>query len=231
MAKLLESPIGVLIGKLGQVVGCKWKGIAVLRIKSASVADPDKQLQQRKKFSLTMHFLQPMTQLLRIGWKYWAVGQTAFNAAMSYTIVNAIQGTYPNFTVDYPNALMSKGNLPPALNQAAASTVAGTVRFTWTNNSDERVRQPLILPCWWSTIRGKIRRSSSQDWLKESLVHRLLQYLTASVATLYIVTWVYSLSMDMNCPTASMQVRLPPFTDLIHTVTRMAIVNMKPLTI
>jgi hypothetical protein len=139
MAKLKESPIGVLIGKLGQVVGAKWKGIAVLRIKSASVANPqtDKQKEQRMKFKMTMRFLQPMTQLLRIGWKNWAVGQTAFNAAMSYNVLNAIQGAYPNFTVDYPNALVSKGNLPPALNQAAASTVAGTVLFTWTNNSDE----------------------------------------------------------------------------------------------
>jgi hypothetical protein len=139
MAKLKESPIGVLIGKLGQVVGAKWKGIAVLRIKSASVANPqtDKQKEQRMKFKMTMRFLQPMTQRLRIGWKNWAVGQTAFNAAMSYNVLNAIQGAYPNFTVDYPNALVSKGNLPPALNQAAASTVAGTVLFTWTDNSDE----------------------------------------------------------------------------------------------
>src|ERR1035437_9032193 len=139
MAKLKESPIGVLIGKLGQVVGSKWKGIAVLRIKSASIANPqtDKQKEQRMRFKMTMRFLQPMTQLLRIGWKNWAVGQTAFNAAMSYNVLNAIQGAYPNVTVDYPNALVSKGNLPPALNQAAASTVAGTVLFSWTDNSDE----------------------------------------------------------------------------------------------
>lgn len=139
MAKLKESPVGVLIGKLGQVVGSKWKGIAVLRIKSASVSNPqtDKQLEQRIKFRVTMRFLQPMTQLIRIGWKNLAVGKTAFNAAMSYNVLNAIQGTYPNFTVDYPNALVSKGNLPPALDQAAASTVPGTVLFSWTDNSDE----------------------------------------------------------------------------------------------
>jgi len=29
MAKLKESVIGVLIGKIGQVVGAKWKGISV----------------------------------------------------------------------------------------------------------------------------------------------------------------------------------------------------------
>jgi hypothetical protein len=56
---------------------------------------------------------------------------------MSYNVLNAIQGTYPNFTINYPNVLVSKGNMPPALNQAAASTVAGTVLFTWDDNSDE----------------------------------------------------------------------------------------------
>jgi hypothetical protein len=139
MAKLVESAIGVLIGKIGQVVGSKWKGIAVLKIKSASVADPqtDKQLAQRAKFKAIMKFQQPLTQMLRIGWRNYAVGKTAFNSAMSYNVLNAIQGTYPNFTVDYSNALVSKGNLPPALNQAAASTVPGTVLFTWTDNSDE----------------------------------------------------------------------------------------------
>ena len=139
MAKLKESVIGVLIGKIGQVVGAKWKGISVLRVKSASVANPqtDKQLEQRMRFKVTMQFLQPMTQLLRIGWRNYAVGKTAFNSAMSYNVLNAIQGTYPNFTIDYANALVAKGNLAPVLNQVAASTVAGTVLFTWTNNSDE----------------------------------------------------------------------------------------------
>jgi hypothetical protein len=139
MAKLKESVVGVLIGQIGQVVGAKWKGIAVLKIKPASVANPqtDKQLEQREKFKITMKFLQPLTQFIRTGWKNYAQGKTAFNSAMSYNVMNAIQGTYPTFTMDYPNVLVSKGNLPPALNQAAASAVAGTVLFTWTNNSDE----------------------------------------------------------------------------------------------
>ncbi len=40
MAKLKESVIGVLIGQIGQVVGSTWKGISVLRVLPASVANP-----------------------------------------------------------------------------------------------------------------------------------------------------------------------------------------------
>jgi hypothetical protein len=139
MGKIKQGVIGSFSGKVGNVVGAMWKGIAYMRILPASVANPktDKQLDQRSRFTIILRFLQPLTQFLRTGFKNYAVKMSAFNSAMSYNILNAIQGTYPNFTIDYPNALVARGKLAPALNQAAASTVAGTVLFTWTDNSDE----------------------------------------------------------------------------------------------
>ncbi len=62
---------------------------------------------------------------------------TGINAAMAYNIKNALTGTYPNIAIDYPNALVSRGNLAGALNQVASSTVAGTVKFDWEDNSGE----------------------------------------------------------------------------------------------
>jgi hypothetical protein len=139
MARITESIIGVLKGKIGQVVGFKWKGIPVLRALSGSVSNPktDKQLAQRQKFSVTMHFLEPLSEFLKTGFKEYAVKITGINAAMGYNIKNALTGTYPNIAIYYPNALVSKGNLAGALNQVAASTVAGTVHFTWDDDSGE----------------------------------------------------------------------------------------------
>jgi hypothetical protein len=139
MAKLKESVVGVLIGKIGQVVGAKWKGIAVLRVAPASISNPktDAQEAQREKFKVTMAFLQPLSEFLKTGFKDYAVHMTGINAAMGYNIKNALTGTYPNFAIDYPNALVSKGNLASALNQVAPSTVAGTVKFDWEDNSGE----------------------------------------------------------------------------------------------
>jgi hypothetical protein len=139
MAKLKESVIGVLSGKIGQVVGATWKGISILRVLPASVANPmtDPQLTQRQKFSVTMHFLQPLSEFLQLGFKSYAIKQTGINAAMSYNIRNALTGTYPNIAIDYPNALVSRGNLAGVLNQVASSTVAGTVKFDWEDNSGE----------------------------------------------------------------------------------------------
>jgi hypothetical protein len=139
MAKITESVIGVLSGKIGQVVGTTWKGISILRVLAGSVANPqtDAQLTQRQKFSVTMNFLQPLSEFLQLGFKSYAVKQTGINAAMSYNIKNALTGTYPNIAIDYPNALVSRGNLAGVLNQVASSTVAGTVKFDWEDNSGE----------------------------------------------------------------------------------------------
>ena len=62
---------------------------------------------------------------------------TQFNSAMSYILKNAVTGSYPNFTVDYANALISRGSLAGVLNGAAASSAAGSVEFTWGDNTSE----------------------------------------------------------------------------------------------
>jgi len=64
------------------------------------------------------------------------------NSAMAWNYHNALQGIYPNNTIDYSTALVARGDLAPALNQAAASTVAGTILFTWIDNSDETGATP-----------------------------------------------------------------------------------------
>src|SRR5512133_1568253 len=139
MGTFKQGIYGGYSGKVGNVIGSSWKGINVMRIMPASVSNPqtEPQLAQRQKFSLTMNFLQPLSEFLKTGFKNYAVKMTGINAAMCYNIKNAITGVYPNAAINYPNVLVSRGSLPAALNQVAASTVAGTVLFTWDDNSDE----------------------------------------------------------------------------------------------
>lgn len=53
----------------------------------------------------------PLTEFVRVGFKRYATKQTAFNAAMSYNLKNAITGYYPNFSVDFEKVLLTRGNL------------------------------------------------------------------------------------------------------------------------
>ena len=136
MGKISQGVLGGFSGKVGNIVGGTWKGIDYMRIKPANVSNPrtEGQVDQRSKFSTTLKFLQSMTDFLRVGFKMYANKMTQFNAAMSYNLNNAITGSYPNFTIDYPNALVSRGGLTGALNPGVSSS-GGLVAFTWDDNS------------------------------------------------------------------------------------------------
>ena len=137
MGKIKQGILGGLSGQVGNVIGANWKGVDYLRIKPTSVANPrtEGQVNQRTKFSTVLSFLQPMTDFLRVGFKQYASGMTQFNAAMSYNLNNAVIGTLPNFSIDYPNALVSRGNLTTPANGAAVSTTAAELDITWSDNS------------------------------------------------------------------------------------------------
>ncbi|MCG2431650.1 DUF6266 family protein [Aequorivita xiaoshiensis] len=137
MAIINQGILGGVSGKIGNVIGGTWKGIDYLRIKPSSVANPktEGQLDQRSKFAKVLHFLQPMTDFLRVGFKQYAIKMTEFNAAMSYNLFNAVLGAYPNYTIDYPNALVSRGNLKGVANGTAASTTPAEIDITWDDNS------------------------------------------------------------------------------------------------
>jgi len=145
MGKIKQGILGGFSGGVGTVVGGTWKGIDYMRIRPARVSNPqtDPQLDQRKKFAVTMKFLQPISQFIRIGFKNFAVKMTAMNAAFAYNIRNALKGTYPDYEISYANALVSRGNLAPALNPAVQSTISGTVEFTWADNSTDINASPL----------------------------------------------------------------------------------------
>jgi len=139
MGTIKQGILGGFSGGVGTVVGGSWKGIDYMRIRPARVANPqtDPQLDQRKKFAVTMKFLQPLSQFLRIGFKNFAVKMTAMNAAFAYNFRNALTGVYPNYAISYADALVSRGNLAPALNPEVSSIIAGTVEFSWTDNSTD----------------------------------------------------------------------------------------------
>lgn len=136
MGKINQGILGGFSGKVGTVVGGSWKGITYMRAKAVSVANPrtEAQLSQRARFTTALRFLQPCTDFLRTGYKNYAVKQTAFNAAMSHTLSNAVTGAYPAFGIDPSKVMLSRGALTTAVNvQAVVSD--GTVKVSWDDNS------------------------------------------------------------------------------------------------
>ena len=139
MGKINQGILGGISGKVGNVIGGSWKGIDYLRIKPTSVANPrtEGQVNQRNKFTATLEFLQPNKDFINVGFKNYAIKKTAFNAAMSEILGNAITGIAPDFSVDYADALLSKGSLSSVLNPSISISTPGEVSFSWDDNSVE----------------------------------------------------------------------------------------------
>jgi hypothetical protein len=137
MARISQGVYGGISGKLGNTIGASWKGIHYLRIKPASVANPNtpKQQDQRLKFITTLKFLQPLHAAVNAGYRRFAVKMSPFNSAFSHTIRNAIAGNFPDYEINYGSALLSRGKLTKAEQPQADCTVTGKVDFSWTPNS------------------------------------------------------------------------------------------------
>jgi len=143
MGKVKPGTLGVFSGAVGDVIYATWKGIPYVRARPASVADPrtEAQLNQRAKFALAMRFLKPCTDFIRTGYQKYAIKKTAFNAAQSYILSNAITGSYPDYRIDYSRVLMSRGSLAPPFN-AQVGVADGAVQISWDDHSVSGLADP-----------------------------------------------------------------------------------------
>jgi hypothetical protein len=144
MGIISKGILGGFSGKVANVVGASWKGIDYMRSKPASVANPrtEGQVNQRNRFTVTLEYLQPNLGFIQKGYKGYATKKSAFNAAMSYVLNNAITGTAPNFAVDFALGLLSRGNLSEALNPTTDLATPGQVEFNWDDNSTDGRANP-----------------------------------------------------------------------------------------
>lgn len=77
-------------------------------------------------------FFYLMKPFLKAGFSNAARNSTKnyYNLAVSYNKRAALKGLYPNVEIDYPNVVLSDGDLLPAENPTVERTVAG-LEFTW----------------------------------------------------------------------------------------------------
>jgi hypothetical protein len=138
MGTTSKGIMGDVNGKVGKVVGSKWRGKAILR----SIPDVSKnakrsnaQLAQQAKFALASEFLQGTKDLLAIGFGNFKTGPTGANKALGHMLKKAITGTYPDFRINYIKVLVSKGTLLNAFDAKASASAKEAISFSWTNNA------------------------------------------------------------------------------------------------
>lgn len=138
MGTIKQGILGGFSGKVGTVIGSSWKGISYMRGQAQHVKNPRSagQVNQRTKFALVLSFLQPVVPYIRVGYKSQAAKQTEFNAAFSYTIKNAVTGSYPSYALDFTKIVVSKGGLTQVTGATATwDNNRNEVKIDWTDNS------------------------------------------------------------------------------------------------
>jgi hypothetical protein len=141
MATTRHGILGAFNGRVGNVIGSNWRGRNVIRIRPASVSNPRTELQmaQRSRFGMMTRFLSSQRMLVNIGFRPNANGQSAFNAASSYNLLNAFNSENPELQIDYCKVMLSLGLLPPPEDLAVASSLAGTLSLAWADNSSDEL--------------------------------------------------------------------------------------------
>ena len=141
MAKLGDNIMGAGKGKVGDVVLYTMHGKSFMRAKPSKYTDrkSEAQLAQRAKMQAVSGFMSPFKELIRKTWAGEAVGRAPYHAAKSQIMRTAVQGSYPDFSINKEAALLSKGNLPLPQNVSAVLQQSSLL-LEWTNNSeDERL--------------------------------------------------------------------------------------------
>ncbi|MGV8829086.1 MAG: DUF6266 family protein [Breznakibacter sp.] len=99
---------------MGNVIAYEMFGKCYMRSLPGQFHDRKsvQQLAQRQRMQLVNAFLSPYKEVLRMIFQHQANGRSAFQAAKSYNLLHAIEGTYPEQYVNLSKALVSMGKVP-----------------------------------------------------------------------------------------------------------------------
>lgn len=133
MAKFKPGVFGIPTGRIGNTVFYILNGQGVARsIGEQNDPATPKQKGNRAEMKLAMELLKPMQRFIKMGFEHQAKGTVcnSFNLATSYNKHHALQGKYPNLSINYKAVKLSSGELPLAKDLQIKKTTDG-LKVTW----------------------------------------------------------------------------------------------------
>ncbi|WP_342331328.1 DUF6266 family protein [Pedobacter sp. FW305-3-2-15-E-R2A2] len=136
MAILSKSAFGCPNGKIGNMVYYMLKGQPVCRLIGEQGEPSIKQLANYQAMKVTMVLIKQMKEFITNSFELEARGtvKNAHNLAVSYNKKQALQGEYPNISVDYNKVVLSYGELPGARDFSISKTETGLI-INWNPES------------------------------------------------------------------------------------------------
>lgn len=143
MGSYNKGIMGAFSGKVGPVVGARWRGKEVMRSLPRKSTKPPtlKQAEQRQKFTLVAEFLRTINPIVSRFFGGNNEVETRRNLAMSYTMKEAVTFVDPDYVLKYNRVLISRGNLL-GLNGATVTPAVLSIEIAWTDNSGVGDAQP-----------------------------------------------------------------------------------------
>ena len=139
MGKLINGIFGGFHGRIGNLVGYTLKGKYVIRKigRSSKPLTPGRKA-NCQKMTLVNEILSPSLPAIQVGYRLVVAGtdKNEYNEAVSYNKKNALQGTYPNLSLDYSKVLLSMGTLPTPIHPTISQT-DDKITFNWEVTLDQ----------------------------------------------------------------------------------------------
>jgi hypothetical protein len=139
MATFEKGILGGFSGKVGNVVGTRWRGKNVMRSlpQRGNYTPTAKQEEQRQKFKTVIGFLRPIVEVLTLYFGNPQGDKSRSNLATSYHLKNAVVSSPLGMVMDYPKVLISKGDLRGIDGGTLTAGAAQTLVFGWQDNSGQ----------------------------------------------------------------------------------------------
>ncbi|AUC23229.1 MULTISPECIES: DUF6266 family protein [Polaribacter] len=139
MATFEKGILGGFSGKVGNVVGSRWRGKNVMRSlpQRGKYTPSEKQEEQRQKFKTVIGFLSPIGAILSEYFGNPQGDKSRSNLATSYHLKNAVINAPQGMVMDYAKVLISKGDLRGIDTGTLTIAPAQTINLGWTDNSGQ----------------------------------------------------------------------------------------------
>lgn len=183
MGKVIQGINGAWSGKVGDVIGYVLNGQSIMRGKArkSSKKITDLTINNRGKMKLLSKFFEKMKEVLKMSFTPESRGTVHnwYNLAVSYNNPSAIKGKFPDLEIDYPNVVLSRGDLKQPVNVTLERTDKG-VRFAWDLTDKDKVNHDqTMLVAYFPKINdvkyligGKKRRDGSDTLeISENLIN------------------------------------------------------------
>jgi len=139
MATFKKGILGGFSGKVGTVVGARWRGKNIMRSlpQRGDYTPTELQLQQREKFRTVIRFLTPIQNIVGRFFGSEQGDKSPFNLATGYHLTEAVTPDGDGYVMDYLKVLISRGDLRGLNDESITADANQELSLSWTDNSGQ----------------------------------------------------------------------------------------------